>query len=92
MNIITDKELKELLLFKMKDDIEERKYEDKKRKKISKFQRLILTIYYNNHIPLDKTKLEKNIEHIFPFSCEWNDKIDINRMGNLDLIDEKIKD
>jgi hypothetical protein len=64
----------------------------KRRGKLTKYKVLMLCIYYNYNIPLDFVSLPKNIEHIAPWSItRWTEgkQIDLDRLGNIILIDEK---
>jgi hypothetical protein len=59
----------------------------KKRKYLTKFNALILCIYYNDHVPKNKDG-KLNLEHIFPWSASWKGELYLDRIGNLLLIDE----
>ncbi len=62
---------------------------DKKRQVINEFSRIIICAYYNHTIPRNIIEESKQVDHIVPFSSKWEDCIDINRLGNLMLINEK---
>ena len=69
-------------------------YEDrpKRRRGLSFPYRLLLSLYYNNRVPYVYTQKKQNIDHIFVFSSTWegNEKIDLDRIGNLILIDGEL--
>jgi hypothetical protein len=45
--------------------------------------------YFKNKVPVEFLRHTYWLEHIFPFSCEWEGEIDIDRLGNvIPLIDE----
>ena len=50
------------------------------------FKSLMLITYYNYRISYAYTNSKKSIEHIVPYSCIWENSIDINRLGNLSII------
>lgn len=61
-----------------------------KKRNYKKIQFLLLSLYINKFVPTNQLHSEKNIEHIFPFSSDWNNELDINRLGNLIFIDSNI--
>lgn len=68
-------------------------YDDrpKRRRGLSFPYRLLLSLYYNNRVPYLYTQKKQNIDHIFVFSSNWeNDKLDLDRIGNLILIDGEL--
>ena len=70
------------------------KYEDrpKRRRGLSFPYRLLLSLYYNNRVPYVYTQKKQNIDHIFVFSSSWegDEKLDLDRIGNLILIDGEL--
>lgn len=66
------------------------KKQSKKRMTLNKLKGLFLSLYYNNCVPINLIETKKDLEHIIPHSCKWDDMIDIDRIGNLTLIDSKI--
>lgn len=69
-------------------------YEDrpKRRRGLSFPYRLLLSLYYNNRVPYVYTQKKQNIDHVFVFSSHWenNNEIDLDRIGNLILIDGEL--
>lgn len=67
-------------------------YEDKpkRRRGLSFPYRLLLSLYYNNRVPYLYTQKKQNVDHIFVFSSSWDNKIDLDRIGNLILIDGEL--
>lgn len=64
----------------------------KKRGKLTKYKSLILCMYYNRNVPMEYLSASKNIEHIVPWSISrWTEgrTIDLDRLGNITLIDER---
>tara|TARA_B110000879_G_scaffold61046_2_gene85687 strand:+ start:5943 stop:7811 length:1869 start_codon:yes stop_codon:yes gene_type:complete len=61
----------------------------KRRRGLSFPYRLLLSLYYNNRVPYVYTQKKQNIDHVFVFSSNWenDNKIDLDRIGNLILID-----
>lgn len=70
------------------------KYEDrpKRRRSLSFPYRILLSLYYNNRVPYVYTQKKQNIDHIFVFSSNWegDEKLDLDRIGNLILIDGEL--
>ena len=64
----------------------------KRRRGLSFPYRLLLSLYYNNRVPYVYTQKKQNIDHIFVFSSNWDNdnKIDLDRIGNLILIDGEL--
>ena len=46
-------------------------------------EKILLYYYYVNNIPTKFLKHNFWIEHMFPFSCSWENQIDIDRLGNI---------
>lgn len=62
-----------------------------RRLKVVKFKLLVLSLYYNQKVPFDMLSTSKDIDHIIPFSVQnWAEELDINRLGNLILIDSAV--
>ena len=60
-----------------------------KRRSRKFFEKALLYYFYKNKIPTHFLKYNYWIEHICPFSCSWEDEIDIDRLGNIiPIIDE----
>lgn len=94
-NSISIKITEELMANLLKDLIEEniknRQYEirengkDKydKRRQRKVFEKVIIYYYYICNVPTHFLNNTFWIEHIFPFSCSWDNEIDIDRLGNI---------
>ena len=65
---------------------------DKKNKRRTRdFYEIVLWFfYYKSHVPLNLLDKKFWIEHISPFSCDWDGKIDIDRLGNVIPIVDKL--
>lgn len=62
----------------------------KNRPQLNKFQCCILSYYFYNNVPASIVETKQDVEHIIPFSSNtWNGCIDLNRLGNIVLLDEK---
>lgn len=61
-----------------------------RRKKVDNTFRILLGIYYNNKVPIEYTRRSQNIDHIIPFSSRWNDLLDVNRLGNMIVMDKEM--
>jgi hypothetical protein len=60
-----------------------------KRRNRKFFEKTLLYYYYKSNVPNNLLNNEFWMEHIFPFSCAWNNEIDIDRLGNvIPIIDE----
>jgi hypothetical protein len=60
------------------------------RKAYQKFYILCMILYFNSSIPKAHLDKEKEVDHIIPFSSKWDSKLDINRLGNLMIINKDI--
>jgi len=98
-NRITTEKMRDILNVLLKENIREKLYEvrangrDKFEKRRSRrfYEKTLIYYYYKNKIPIDF--LANNvfwIEHIAPFGSEWIDTIDIERLGNIIPIIDKI--
>lgn len=47
------------------------------------FEKCLLFYYYKNRIPIEWLDSNFSVEHFFPFSSVWKEKIDIDRLGNI---------
>jgi hypothetical protein len=53
------------------------------------YEKTLMYCYFKNKVPVEFLRHTYWLEHIFPFSCEWEGEIDIDRLGNvIPLIDE----
>jgi len=57
------------------------KYDKRRPRKMH--EKILLYYYYVNNIPTKFLKHNFWIEHMFPFSCSWENQIDIDRLGNI---------
>jgi hypothetical protein len=61
----------------------------KKRAPMTRFQTIVLAMYYNAKVPLDLLAAKKHLDHIVPYSIDTCGKaVDLERLGNKMLIDE----
>lgn len=60
---------------------------EKKRIKVDMGKRLLLSIYYNNKVPTEFTRRSQHIDHIIPYSSKYIGELDINRLGNMMIMD-----
>lgn len=54
-----------------------------KRKKRKLHERILINYYYHYKVPREYLADVFWIEHIFPFSSDWTNQIDIDRLGNV---------
>lgn len=54
-----------------------------KRRILRFFEKTLMFYFYKGKIPIDILSNSFSIEHIFPNSSEWSDKLDKDRTGNL---------
>ena len=60
------------------------KHEKQKRRRVLKFyEKTLMFYYYKQSVPTNILKNKFSIEHICPYSCSWEGKIDKDRPGNL---------
>lgn len=80
-----------LLTESIKEDLDPAK---KQRRTVSKFYNLVMGIYFNRNISAHHAGNveEYEVEHIFPYMCSWpvDEKLDINRLGNLVWLPKKL--
>jgi hypothetical protein len=76
---------KNLLKECIKSVIDEQSFEEKpsKRRKLTLLDKILFSNYWNRNIPNKHLKEKYSLEHITPFSSNWNGKIDIDRIGNI---------
>lgn len=87
LNSASDEEIKNLFYKNIELQLNEIK-ENSRRKPLTKFKIIILSLYFNKCVPQYLLTKNKNNDHIIPFSSKKNNKnIDIDRLGNLVLID-----
>ena len=65
----------------LKTYIDERK--TNKRRKLNLLDKILISNYWNRNIPNKHLNEKYSIEHITPYSSIWNDKLDIDRLGNI---------
>jgi hypothetical protein len=90
-NKITEEIMTILLKDLIAENIKNRQYEvrengkDKydKRRQRKTFEKVIIYYYYICNVPTQFLNNNFWIEHIFPFSCSWDNEIDIDRLGNI---------
>lgn len=86
--IPTDLQLRELLEYINKNNISEVIKSKKSRKNINDFKKICLASYFNIMVPNSLLKDQKALDHIIPYSFTWDGELDINRLGNLMLIND----
>jgi hypothetical protein len=59
------------------------KNKEKKRRNRKFFEKCLLFYYYKQQMPTHLLHNKFSIEHIFPFSSNWEGEIDIDRIGNI---------
>jgi hypothetical protein len=55
----------------------------KKRRKRKFFEKILMYYYYKQSVPVGLLNNTFSMEHIFPFSCKWENHMDIDRLGNI---------
>ena len=88
----TDTDIRKALEIMIAHDISEDVCENKpKRRQLSKAKALALSAFCSTAVPINFLDKKHNNDHIVPYSYKWVDcDIDINRLGNYVLIDERI--
>lgn len=85
----TKERLKQILDVLRNENIVACEYSSKRtRSKANKFTMLVLSLYYNDTVPINLLDINKSLDHIIPYSAQWDGVLDINRLGNLVLIDD----
>ncbi len=59
------------------------KYKNEKRRPRKFYEKTLMFYYYKKKMPVEMLENEFSIEHIFPNSSIWEDKLDIDRFGNV---------
>jgi Fe-S cluster biosynthesis and repair protein YggX len=54
-----------------------------KRRTLKFFEKILMLIFYKEKMPSNLLKNEFSLEHIIPYSCEYEGDLDIDRIGNL---------
>jgi hypothetical protein len=94
---ITENKMIEVIQQLIEENIKNKKYivrsngKDKidKRRSRKFHEKALIYIYYKNRVPTEFLKNNFWTEHICPFSCSWDNEIDIDRFGNIiPIIDE----
>lgn len=88
---ITEDIMRKLLEELVKENIKDRSYEIRKngkpqldkRRNRKIHEKILINKYFINKVPTQFLNKNFWIEHIAPFSCSWNDTIDIDRLGNI---------
>ena len=85
----TDDHVRALLLCLCNEHVTDDVEKPKKRTPMSRFQTIVLAMYYNAKVPLDLLAARKHLDHIVPYSIDTRGlPIDLERLGNKMLIDE----
>jgi hypothetical protein len=95
---IKEEKMVALLDVLIKENVKNKPYETRKsgRDKIDKrrsrkfFEKALIYYYYKTKIPTEFLKYNFWVEHIFPFSSQWDDEIDKDRLGNIIPIIDKL--
>lgn len=78
----------------LKSSLNEKTYEQErvtnKRRPLNFFDKILVSNFFNKKMSNFYLKEKYSIEHISPYSSEWDESIDINRLGNLFPTLEKI--
>ena len=89
---IMDKLISELFLEgdkPIKRNLESGKKTEPNRRQRKFFEKCLLYYYYKSKVSLEILDNNFSIEHIYPFSSNWNNDLDIDRFGNIiPIIDE----
>lgn len=91
-NVPTKENVREILNHLIQQYIEPCKFADKKRKyKATKFETLLLNMYFYKHIPPYIREEPLHLDHIIPIKTNgWSGEMDINRIGNKMLINSRV--
>lgn len=54
-----------------------------KRRSRQFYEKTLIFFYYKEHVPINLLKQPFDIEHLVPFSCQSEEGIDIDRLGNI---------
>lgn len=95
---IKEEKMALLLDVLIKENIKNKKYETRKsgKDKIDKrrsrkfYEKALIYYYYKTKIPTEFLKYNFWVEHICPFSSQWDDEIDKDRLGNILPIIDKL--
>lgn len=95
---IKEEKMITLLDILIKENIKNKKYETRKsgKDKIDKrrsrkfYEKALIYYYYKTKIPTEFLKYNFWVEHICPFSSQWDDEIDKDRLGNILPIIDKL--
>ena len=86
-NEINKNRFTELIQICIRSLVKEKTYDEvrknKKRRKLNLVDKVLLCNYWNRNMPNKFIKKNYSIEHITPFSSQWEDNISIDRLGNL---------
>ena len=78
----------------LKSSLNEKTYDQEritnKRRPLNFFDKILVSNFFNKKMSNFYLKEKYSIEHISPYSSEWDESIDINRLGNLFPTLEKI--
>lgn len=77
----------ELLNKNLESSLNEKTYDQErvtnKRRQLNFFDKILVSNFFNKKMPNCYLKEKYSIEHISPYSSQWDNSIDINRLGNL---------
>ncbi len=83
--------MREIIEYQMKASMKTTLEAPKNRRKLNKLYSMLLTCYFNKEMPFKTKQLTTEAEHIIPFSSKWKpDALDIDRLGNLTLLDSEL--
>ena len=88
---ITEELMKKVLIDLINENIKNKSYEirsngkDKydKRRQRKMHEKVLIYYYFICKVPNQYLKNNFWVEHMFPFSCKWENQIDIDRLGNI---------
>ena len=88
---ITEDLMENVLNQLINENVKNKKYEirsngkDKndKRRQRKLHEKVLIYYYYICKVPTQFLKKNFWVEHMFPFSCSWEDNLDIDRLGNI---------
>lgn len=79
MNLLIENNIKSInneITFSKKD-------KTKKRRQLNLVDKILMSNYWNIRVSNSYIRKDYSIEHIVPFSSQWDNSLDINRLGNL---------
>jgi hypothetical protein len=79
----TKEKMSELITLLCEEGNKPHLYKKDDRRKRKFFEKSLIHFYYKENVPTNLLRQEFQIEHIVPFSSEWKEEVDIDRLGNI---------